>query len=113
MNQAIAILIAFFLGAAAFATPISLTGQGPTGMTMQTVSVGATNTSVALTLPAQYVTVVNTSSSTTIYFSTLSPATTSSFPILPNAAYSYGGSPISNIYLISATGTVTAGVMSH
>jgi hypothetical protein len=88
-------------------------GQGPTGTTCVLNAIPATSTLVTLTAPSGYITIVNTSATTTLYYSPVSPATTSSFPILPNSAYSYGGVPLSSIYVIGSTNSGNYGLIAH
>lgn len=91
-------------------------GQGPTGHTASGVSVGTSSTTVTLTAPSNYITIVNPSTSAIIYFSPVSPATSSSFPIgngSTAAAWTYSGVPLSTFYLLSSSGTVTVGIDGH
>src|ERR1700722_6735159 len=64
-------------------------GQGPSGMTCTTSGIPASSTQILLPAPSAYITIANLSSVQTLYFSPTNPATTSSFAIQPNSAYSY------------------------
>ena len=88
-------------------------GQSAAGFTCTLVSVPASNTQVTLTASSSYITIVNTSPTSVLYFNTVSPATVTNFPILPNSAYCYSGVALGQFYLISNTGTVSAGVVAH
>lgn len=88
-------------------------GQGPTGATASLPTIAAASTLVTLTAPSKYITVVNTSATATVYWSEVSPATVTSGPILPNAAYSYSGVPLSQFWLITSAGNVPVGVIAH
>lgn len=110
MRKFLAALLALFIfSAPAFAG----NGVGAAAQTCALVSVANTSTQVNLNSQSSFITIVNTDATATIYFSTVSPATTSNFPILPNAAFSYGGMAVNKFWLISGSGTVTAGVMAH
>lgn len=81
-------------------------GQGPNGTTFGFTAIPATSTAVPLIAPSGYITIVNTSTSVTLFYSSLSPATTTtSFAILPNASYSYGGVPLTQFFVIGSTGS--------
>lgn len=88
-------------------------GQGPNGTTASLTAIPAASTLATFTAPAQYITVVNTSSSTTLYVSPVSPATTTSFPILPNSAWSYQGVPLVGLYFIGSAASGNYGLYTH
>jgi hypothetical protein len=91
---------------------ISPGGQGATGITSVSGTVGTSSTKITLTAPSQYITIVNGGTGN-LYFSAVSPATTSSFPILPQAAYGYEGVPLTSFYLIAAVASTPYGVLAH
>lgn len=94
-------------------TVVSPGGQGPTGTTCLTAAIPATSTKVTLVASSQYITVVNLSATATLYFSPVSPATTSKFPIAPNSAYSYSGAALDSFYLIGSAASDNYGVIAH
>jgi hypothetical protein len=59
------------------------------------------------------VTILNASSSATLYFSLVSPATTSNFGIPPGIAYSYTGAPVSAVYIIGSAASGNYNVFAH
>lgn len=88
-------------------------GQGPAGMTSSTAAIPASSTQVTLTAPSSYITVANLSATTTIYFSAVSPSTTSSFAIAPNSAYSYVGVPLYSYYIIGSAASGNYSTFAH
>jgi len=88
-------------------------GQGPTGQTSTSGSIPAASTLVTLTAPSSNFTLVNYSTSVNLYWSPVSPATTSSFPIAPGGSYTYSGSPLSSFYIIGTAASGTYGVFAN
>lgn len=88
-------------------------GQGPAGMTATTAAIPAASTTVTLTAVSSYITITNLSSTATLYFSPVSPATTSSFPIAPSSAYSYSGAGLTVFYVIGSAASGNYGVLAH
>lgn len=88
-------------------------GQGPGGMTFATNSIPSSSTKVTFTAPSAYFTIVNLSPTTTVYVSPVNPATTSSFSIAPDAAFSYGGSPLTSIYIIGSAASGSYSIFAH
>jgi hypothetical protein len=88
-------------------------GQGPTGETSTTAAIPASSTTVTLTAPSGYITIVNLSTTTTLYFSAVSPATTSNFAIAPSSAFSYSGVPLSVFYVIGSAASGNYSVLAH
>ena len=95
----------------AMAAPI----VGPAAMTFKTITATGTTGVVTLNSQSASITVVNLSASATVYFSAVAPATTSSAPILPGAAYSYydANAALKTFSLITSTGSVSVGVFAH
>lgn len=88
-------------------------GQGPTGMTTLTAAIPAASTTVTLTAVSSYITIVNLSTTTTLYWSPVSPATTSNFSIAPSSAYSYSGSGLTVFYVIGSAASGNFAVVAH
>lgn len=88
-------------------------GQGPAGQTTLTAAIPATSTAVTLTAVSSYITVVNLSTTTTLYFSAVSPATTSNFSIAPSSAYSYNGAGLTVFYVIGSAASGNYSVFAH
>lgn len=88
-------------------------GNGPTGQTSLNALIPATSTLVTLTAPSSYITINNLSTTTTVYFSAVSPATTSNFPIAPSSAYNYQGSPLTQFWIIGSTNSGSYGLLAH
>jgi hypothetical protein len=88
---------------------------GPAAMTFETISATGTSGVVSLNSQSASITVVNLSTTATVYFSAVAPATTSSAPILPQTAYSYfdPNAALKSFSLITGTGTVSVGVFAH
>lgn len=116
MKRIFSLFLLFFLTINLVANADVITqpgGQGPTGMTCVLNAIPAASTKVTLTAPSSYITIVNASATATLYFSPVSPATTSNFPIVPNAAYSYAGVPLSSFWVIGDTAGDHYGVIAH
>jgi hypothetical protein len=88
-------------------------GQGPNGTTCVLANIPAVSTLVTLTAPSGYITIVNTSATTILYYSPVSPATVTSFPILPNSAWSYGGVPLTQFWVIGSVASGQYGTIAH
>lgn len=88
-------------------------GNGPAGQTSITAAIPASSTAVNLTFSSSYITIVNLSTTTTIYFSAVSPATTSNFSIAPSSAYSYNGAGLSVFYILGSAASGNYSVLAH
>ena len=109
----IALVISFLSSAfPVFGIEVSPGGQGPTGSTMTQVTVATTNTLVTLTAASNYITIAN-SSGNTVFFSEVSPASSSSAPIYTSSAYTYEGVPLTQFWLIAPAGSSVVGVLAH
>lgn len=113
-------IVAFFLGLVFALPPVladTLTnpgGQGPTGSTSLQASIPATSTQVTLTAPSVYIRITNASSSTIMYFSEVSPAsTTASGMILPLTSYEYSGVPLTSFWVIGSAASGNFGILAH
>lgn len=107
-------LLAALLVALLFSTvPGSAQITQPSAKTTKLYSIAATSTQVLLNSPSSFFTIVNPSTTATIYISFVSPATITSGPILPGAAYSYSGSALNRFFAITSSGTVSVGVIAH
>jgi hypothetical protein len=88
-------------------------GQGPTGQTNINAAIPATSTLVTLTAPSSYVTIANYSTTTNLYWSAVSPATSSNFYVAPSTAYTYQGVPLSQVYILGSAASGNYGILSH
>lgn len=110
-----ALLLGF--GLRALAVPVTFSSQGPTGSTYTTAVIPNTSTLVTLTAASGYITIVNLSATTVLYWSPVSPAVAStsagSFTIAPNSAWSYQGTPLSTFYIIGSAASGSYSVQAH
>ena len=94
-------------------TVVNPGGQGPTGMTYAKSTIPASSTKVSLTAPSASICIVNGSTTATLYWSPVTPATTSSYPILPGNSWCYWGTPLSAFWVIGSAAGDPYGYEAH
>lgn len=114
LKSILVLLIMLVIGSAVHADEITRPGgQGPTGTTATTTAIPASSTLVTLVAPSQYITIRNLSTTATLYFSPVSPAAATSFPIPPGKDMEWVGASLDKFYVFGSAAGDNYGVLAH
>lgn len=104
----------FALPAPAQWTPNPPFNNTPATSTGVTANIPATSTFVAFAAPSANFVLINNSSTVTLYWSLVSPASSTTNHLAPNfAGYSYSGAPLLGIYIMGSSGSDTYTLTAH
>lgn len=111
----IALSMALFLPPALADTIVKPGGQGPTGITALTINIPAVSTVVNLVAESNYISIVNASATATLYFSPVSPASTSgpSTLVPPGYTLTYHGASLTKFWVVGDSATGKFGVLAN